>query len=319
MNHVPEAYQQQWKIWVGSSEDPDIVYPDLVGPDIEGPVLILEDEKRQIVDVHELRIYEENLEDDMPFETIVQDLIDDYVAECEWDPRGTRFAASLTDPKFGVMGPSQEMDPVTALGIEGAQRALLPILVDEDRTWIPDDAARMPFADLTVVYAFASQEDDLTWLVSDALRQQWGVTVEELHERVVANDATDNPPCVIAMIGEKQTLSDNLYNADRLSAMERPAYLTTSRLFQPRRLQDSNGASVILRDGVLRQVGKLLGSDFYLLPVTRSECVICGVSDVRVSDLEDLIARVAVEPDVIPLSGKILRCDRFGKRMKQVN
>ena len=149
--------------------------------------------------------------------------------------------------------------------------------------------------------------------VRPELLKQWDVTVDQLHADAVAADKSRVPVLM--------DLADMIMNIEKsdLSSMNFLQMGEAHPRIEPNSLMcltngdKMNGASLILHDDVMKQVGEIMGTDYYVLPSSIHETLI--VPDNSFHNVEELNAMVKevnstiVDPEEV-LSDKVQHYDR---------
>ncbi len=146
--------------------------------------------------------------------------------------------------------------------------------------------------------------------ITNEVLRSWGITKEQLHQDAVQAEKERKPACLYRMddiLFSEQ--AENLLEEGALQAGELPIFVLTNR-------DKSEGAGVMVQDGVLKKVGELLGADYYVLPSSIHEVLVLpdnGEMDVK--ELESMVRDVNAA-EVAPhelLSDKVQFYDRASR------
>ena len=128
----------------------------------------------------------------------------------------------------------------------------------------------------------------------------WGISPEQIHQDAILADKSRIPllmdlkEFIMSQMCAFGEIDNYLVEGTQYHPMIVPMLCLTNRFYR-------NGASLILHEDILRRIGKVLGSNYYILPSSIHEVVI--VPDVGVQDVADLSLMVReinsemVEPD----------------------
>ncbi len=126
------------------------------------------------------------------------------------------------------------------------------------------------YLDLAVVFYYLMEHKDLgsgTILIYNSHLEMWHVTKEELYRQARENALRLVPWEFYSMQEAVQELLEEGESKEDLPEPYLPMYVLTNR--------DRNlGASVILFDKVLSEVGERLGEDYYILPSSIHEVIV---------------------------------------------
>lgn len=163
----------------------------------------------------------------------------------------------------------------------------------------------------------ADDEGTASVAVTENLMELWGITKEQLHQDAVQAEKTRNPVCLYdmedlifgSMVSDKP---DNLFDrTEPLNIGFTPLYVLTNQ-------NKTNGAGVLVQDGVLEKVGELMGSNFYVLPSSIHEVLILPDNgNMQLAELENMVREVNAT-QVAPedrLSDKVQYYDREAKTL----
>lgn len=157
--------------------------------------------------------------------------------------------------------------------------------------------------------------------VTDHMLDAWGgITPEQLHKDAVeANRSTDppimfdafNPRTALAFHADDLTLCENLLEQDVLThPSSTGSYMLTHRSMH-------DGAAVIGWDGVLEKAADLLRTDFYVLPISIDQVMICP-PDCSKAFLQEALFngnRTTISGEKL-LSDKVHYYNRLAKKLK---
>ena len=149
--------------------------------------------------------------------------------------------------------------------------------------------------------------------ITNEVLRSWGITKEQLHQDAVQAERERKPACLYRMddILFSEQAENLLEEGAPLQAGELPIFVLTNR-------DKSEGAGVMVQDGVLKKVGELLGADYYVLPSSIHEVLVLpdnGEMDVK--ELESMVREVnatQVAPHEL-LSDKVQYYDRDSKTL----
>lgn len=163
----------------------------------------------------------------------------------------------------------------------------------------------------------ADDEGTASVAVTENLMELWGITKEQLHQDAVQAEKTRNPVCLYDMedlifgsMGSDKP--DNLFDrTEPLNIGFTPLYVLTNQ-------DKTNGAGVLVQDGVLEKVGELMGSNFYVLPSSIHEVMILPDNgNMQLAELENMVREInatKVAPEE-RLSDKVQYYDREAKTL----
>ena len=149
--------------------------------------------------------------------------------------------------------------------------------------------------------------------ITNEVLRSWGITKEQLHQDAVQAEKERKPACLYRMddILFSEQAENLLEEGAPLQAGELPIFVLTNR-------DKSEGAGVMVQDGVLKKVGELLGADYYVLPSSIHEVLVLpdnGEMDVK--ELESMVRDVnaaEVAPNEL-LSDKVQFYDRASRTL----
>lgn len=126
--------------------------------------------------------------------------------------------------------------------------------------------------------------------VTENMMELWGITKEQLHKDAVQAESSRDPVCFYDMedllFGGSEHPDNLLQRTEPLNIGFTPMYVLTNQ-------SKTNGAGVLVQDGVLEKVGGLIGSDFYVLPSSVHEVLIVPDNgNMQLAELEDMVREV---------------------------
>lgn len=168
---------------------------------------------------------------------------------------------------------------------------------------------------LDVSYRIDMKEDEkwtCSLVITNQMLDAWGITKEQLHKDALEADAKkgkahlscveDEMACFIAGAQVPNLLKGGLSISDKKCGM----YVLTNQA-------QRYGASVMAHDGVLEEVGEVLGAGYYILPVSVHGLIIVADNEwMDPAGLQCMVKEVN-ETEVNPeefLSNKVFYCDR---------
>lgn len=165
--------------------------------------------------------------------------------------------------------------------------------------------------DMSVVYRLnmgSSDNGRATVLVTNAMMDSYGITVEQLHQDAL-EFAPMNEPAVIQSMAEVLMEMMGPEMGEMLPPEEMPMYVASV----PDRVQ---GAGILAYPDFMEQAKERLGGDFYVLPSSVHECILLADSgDMDRTQLEAMVKEVnetQVEPSE-RLSDKVYHYDSEAK------
>ena len=215
---------------------------------------------------------------------------------------------------------------------EEIRKRLMVKLVDlEDGQEYLADKVYTVHGDFAATYAVILYEDDegcISTAVTELQMKIWGISPEQLHQDAILADKARIPvmknlymltmPEIYAPEGNVNLLTEGA----QYHPMEMPPLCLTNRFYR-------NGASLILHGDILKRIGEVLGSNYYVLPSSVHEVIL--VPDTEKLDPEELslMVREINEEQVAPderLSDKVQYYDRktallenAEKRMRRIS
>ena len=138
--------------------------------------------------------------------------------------------------------------------------------------------------DLVVTYhvKLASKNGELaSTTVSEKLMDSWGVTEDELHDDAVKSGTKMFLP-VVSSLGRFVGLTESASGA----------YVITNE-------KGVNGAAAIVYPGVLEDLRKEIGEDFYVLPASINECIAVRKDDRSPELFRDMVRAINSVPDLV--------------------
>lgn len=178
------------------------------------------------------------------------------------------------------------------------------------------DKPHTAYGELAATYrirVMAEEEMTGSAVVTNGMLQTWGITKEQLHQDTIQAESVRNPAGLYRMddilfASEQRNL---LEAGEPLQAGSLPIYVLTNQ-------DKTDGAGVIVQDGILEKVGGLMEADFYMLPSSIHEVLILpddGGMDIK--ELQKMVREVnatQVAPDEV-LSDKVQYYDRAAKTL----
>lgn len=145
------------------------------------------------------------------------------------------------------------------------------------------------YLDLAVVFCYLMEHQDLgsgTILIYNSHLDMWRVTKEELYRQARENTLRLVPWEFYSMQEAVRELMEEQESPQDLPEPYLPMYVLTNR--------DRNlGASVILFDQVLSEVGERLGEDYYILPSSIHEVIVIPAGfAIPKKELEDMVREI---------------------------
>lgn len=176
----------------------------------------------------------------------------------------------------------------------------------------------IPFGELAAFYRIqiaADHEGIASVAVTENLLQSWGITKEQLHKDAVQAENARAPVCFYDM---EDLLFGGSEHPDNLFQRTEPLNIGFTPMYVLTNQSKTNGAGVLVQDGVLEKVGGLIGSDFYVLPSSIHEVLIVPDNgNMQLAELEDMVLEVNAT-QVAPedrLSDKVQHYDRETKML----
>lgn len=200
-------------------------------------------------------MYEE-YEKGKPFEELMYNLIASYLASGKMAPPQAAF-----ESREAVSG------GICGLRLLGKKRNISYL---KDNAWKDFAAGLVMTADFLVI-----DEDTGEWRVkvSKEMLNSIGVPQDEFFEDICMANSV-NFPAVLMPVTEGAVRVDtdiNLLNGD-FEVGKCPMYILTTE-------RQTFGASAMLYDGVLEEVGRIVGGDYYVIPSSVHEVMILPVRD----------------------------------------
>lgn len=136
------------------------------------------------------------------------------------------------------------------------------------------------------------QEGTASLSVKEDMLKDWGITLEQLHKDAQAADMKRGPvlnsleDIVEQMIYGNSEPDNLLESGNDISEMFHPMFCLTNE-------KRMDGASLILQEDLMKQIGDYIGSDFYVLPSSLHETLIapCDI-EMDVQQLIDMVRGV---------------------------
>jgi hypothetical protein len=129
------------------------------------------------------------------------------------------------------------------------------------------------YQDLAVLFycmVFTDGESQANILIHDEHLSLWGIDRDELYRTAMENTAQLLPPQITPMSSVLQECG--VWTGEDLTDLDLPMYILSNRY-------RTNGATVILYDGLLSKLAERLESDLVLLPSSVHELILVPVSD----------------------------------------
>lgn len=123
--------------------------------------------------------------------------------------------------------------------------------------------------DLAVIYQIdlpVDKESTGTIRITDAEKERFGVSTEQLHELAMTNTRRLYPPVLSTMEAVMFKNAENL--------LENPMEAKSDMLYILTNTRGAQGATSILYPDVLEQAKQIIGSDFYVLPSSIHEMIL---------------------------------------------
>lgn len=169
--------------------------------------------------------------------------------------------------------------------------------------------------DFTAYYAvIVGETEEGTGMIAitEQMREDWGISTEQLHSDALAADKT-RMPMLMSMDDMMNQMMFGRDEAENLLTSEK----TVEDFYQPffclTNAEKQNGASLILQDDLMKQIGEFMNSDFYLLPSSIHETLILADNGaVKLPELTAMVREVnatQVAPEE-QLSDKVQYYDR---------
>lgn len=148
----------------------------------------------------------------------------------------------------------------------------------------------IPFEDLAVTFRISVDEIGGTMLVNDQMLDGFAVSVEELKEAALHNEAfterivlMDMKECINSMMIDGYEPSEDISNA---KDSEFPMIIISNK-------DKCYGAGAILSSDVLGKVSQALEDDLYILPSSIHECIAIPAQDPsREAELRDMVREI---------------------------
>lgn len=176
----------------------------------------------------------------------------------------------------------------------------------------------IPFGELAAYYRVQVAVDDkgtASVAVTEKLMESWGITKEQLHKDAVQAESSRDPVCFYDM---EDLLFGDSGHPDNLFQRTEPLNIGFTPMYVLTNQNKTNGAGVLVQDGVLEKIGGLIGSDFYVLPSSIHEVLIVPDNgNMQPAELEDMVREVnatQVAPEDL-LSDKVQYYDRETKTL----
>lgn len=179
------------------------------------------------------------------------------------------------------------------------------VINTEKNRGLLEKVPHIDFLDLSIVfYALldANQEGTATMLVYYDNLEQWGISQQELLANAIENVKYLLPPELTAM-GQIVAEMVDSYARERENLLETRRIQGNEIMYILSNGIRSFGAACILYPGMLKLLGELLGTDYYVLPSSIHEVIIvtktCGMSFQEMCDMVQEVNREQVSAEEI--------------------
>lgn len=170
-----------------------------------------------------------------------------------------------------------------------------------NRAWLAE-MPNMPFEDLSIIFYLECQKDctgRATIKVNNSIFSQWRVTMEQMYQDALGNMQEKLPPelkSVFSVLAEMGEINE-MGNFTRAGAQDQELclYCLSNR-------EQYMGAAALLYPGVLESCAEKMGGDFYLLPSSVHEVLLCPALGCETGFLKEMICGInttTLEPDEI--------------------
>jgi hypothetical protein len=164
-----------------------------------------------------------------------------------------------------------------------------------NREWLADRIYTLQGDFVAVYYVAIHEEEEKTFSmpVSKQLLEEWKVSVKQLHEDVLLSE-NGRQACLFEMDDLICSLMADNGNVRNLldgktqwhpKTVETPVLCLTNSSMR-------NGASMILQEELMEQIGEIIGSDFYVLTSSIHETLLVPLGGMDVSELSQLVKEV---------------------------
>ena len=181
--------------------------------------------------------------------------------------------------------------------------------------------------DLMVTYHIRidSARGEMAAMVSNHMLENYGITVEQLHEDAVNSSMKVHPGRLMtmqeAMFGQmaKEMRNEGLSDNEIREMQNAAPFMPTPPLYVITNLESNDGAAALLYPGMMDQAAEMLGDNFYILPSSRHEVILVPPDMVQsYRDLEDMVHQVN-ESQVAPedrLSDHVYHYEHGGRGLE---
>lgn len=133
----------------------------------------------------------------------------------------------------------------------------------------------------------------------------WGVTENDLYAQVMENMRTSNEVSIVSIDDLWAQITES--NQEELSERCFLGYVLSNRQYR-------NGAVQMLNQKALEEAGKILGSDFYILPSSVNEIILVSVNDF--DSIENLVSAVCTVNETDVPECEVLSCHVYQYSME---
>lgn len=134
-----------------------------------------------------------------------------------------------------------------------------------------------------------SEEDTISFAVTEMLMKEWEVSLEQLHRDAIFADKKRQPllNSLDELLGFELVMNEKPQNLLEEGTEYHPTGTRTLCLTNENK---TYGASLILHDDIMKRAGEILDSDFYVLPSSIHETLF--IADTETSSVEGLSSMV---------------------------
>ena len=231
--------------------------------------------------------------------------IDDCVGSVA-DVRIASDAQEIGKPDVAFLSNYEEVKPRLMLNI-----------CDKDMNVenLQDKVTKM-FGDFIATYSVKINETEngiASFAVRPDILKQWNITVEQLHADALEADKARGPVLMDLADMIMNMENPDLDNFNILQMGENHPDIEAVTLLCLTNEDRMKGASLILHDDIMNQIGEIMGSDYYVLPSSIHETLIVPDNDLHtVEELNKMVCEVnstIVDPEEV-LSDKVQHYDR---------
>ncbi len=149
--------------------------------------------------------------------------------------------------------------------------------------------------------------------VDNMLMKIWDVTEEDLYEAAMDNTPELLPAKIVSM-GD--------FIGERTGDTRFASYFTGNRFLVASNTNFVGGAAVVIYPGLLKEVGDMMESDFYIIPSSRHEVIMIAASEIingafNLKDMVKCVNETSVLPEDV-LSDNLYYFDRTCDNIKKV-